>query len=61
MEGVYDYIAELLERSDADESFAALRGDLDLIRHDGVPRCEYYYSNDAAVPYTYGAAAYART
>lgn len=53
------YVPALLSATVADRVFADLRDSLDWVRHDGVPRCEYY-SNDTAAPYSYGVREYAR-
>ena len=45
---------------DADASFATLSKELDWVRHDKVPRAEYYV-NDVPAPYTYGDPKFART
>lgn len=41
-------------------AFRALREELNWVRHDKVPRSEYYV-NDVNVPYTYGVKDFART
>jgi alkylated DNA repair dioxygenase AlkB len=52
------YVPEFIR--DADHAFKTLRAELAWIRHDKVPRSEYY-SNDTAAPYTYGDPRFART
>lgn len=44
----------------ADECFSKLWNELSWVRHDKVPRREYY-CNEIAKPYTYGTLPYART
>jgi alkylated DNA repair dioxygenase AlkB len=46
--------------ADPDQVFKVLREELTWIRHDKVPRSEYY-SNDVSTPYTYGVKDFART
>src|ERR1700757_697613 len=43
-----------------EELFQSLWNELDWVRHDKVPRREYYY-NELGVPYTYGTPPYDRT
>lgn len=52
------YIPNWVENPD--ESFERLWNELDWVRHDKVPRREYY-CNELEVPYTYGTPPYART
>jgi alkylated DNA repair dioxygenase AlkB len=53
-----DYIPGFVQ--DADYVFKTLREDLAWIRHDKVPRSEYYVNNTMA-PYKYGDPRFART
>lgn len=54
------YVPELFSKPEADKLFHTLWNELDWVRHDKVPRREYY-TNDVPEPYKYGLAAYART
>lgn len=52
------YVPEFIQ--DADYAFKTLRAELAWVRHDKVPRSEYYV-NETPSPYTYGDPRFART
>lgn len=54
------YIPDFLSREGARTAFNALWNDLAWVRHDKVPRREYYVAAGGQ-PYTYGVGPYART
>lgn len=53
------YVADFIQ--DADYAFKTLRAELAWIRHDKVPRSEYYVNDAKQAPYTYGDPRFART
>jgi alkylated DNA repair dioxygenase AlkB len=55
-----DYTPGWIRPEAADASFIRLWDELAWVRHDGVPRREYYVHAEDK-PYSYGLAAYART
>lgn len=54
------YVPNFVARTDADLFYKYLWNDLDWVRHDKVPRREYYTSAQG-LDYTYGLEKYART
>lgn len=54
------YVPQFISKEKADELFKALWNELAWVRHDKVPRREYY-ANEINVPYTYGTPPHDRT